>query len=140
MANRPKIVLYSPQQVNQSLGQYTSYDITPMEMVQIAAIPDADGYEVVVLDANLYSPEEGHRRAVEECKDAIIFGTTAILGYMVADGHLAVEKVRAACPDINIIAGGWFPSTCPEVYLSTGHYDAAEYERQVNGETGFGDA
>ncbi|MBM3977651.1 MAG: B12-binding domain-containing radical SAM protein [Planctomycetes bacterium] len=125
MARKPKIVLYQSQQVNQDLGQYTSYDILPLEMLHVGALPDKEGYEVVILDASLYSNEEAHRRALEHCKDAIIFGTTAILGYMVADGHLAAQKVRAAFPGIKIIAGGWFPSVVPEAYLNgDGVYDA----------------
>lgn len=124
-SRKPKIVLYYPQQVDQDLdGQFTSYDIIPLELLHIGALPDAAGYEVVIVDANLYSNEEGHRRVVEACEGAAILGTTAILGYMVADGHLAAEKVRAAHPDIKIIAGGWFPSVLPEEYLETGVYDA----------------
>ncbi len=119
-----KIVLYQPQQVNQELGQFTSYDMLPLEMLHVGAIPDAEGHEVVVIDASLYSHEEAHRRALEACEGAAIFGTTAILGYMVADGHRAARKVRERFPDIKIIAGGWFPSVLPEAYLETGIYDA----------------
>ena len=124
MSTKPKIVLYQSQQVNQDLGQFTSYDMLPLEMLHIAAIPDSEGYEVVIIDASLYSHEEAHRRAVEETKDALIFGTTAILGYMVADGHQAARKVKAANPHVKIIAGGWFPSCLPETYLESGVYDA----------------
>jgi len=124
MSRKPKIVLYQSQQVNQELGQFTSFDMLPLEMLHIAAIPDAEGCEVVIIDASLYSHEEGHRRAVEACEGAAFFGTTAILGYMVADGHHAAQKVRAAYPDITIVAGGWFPSCLPEAYLETGVYDA----------------
>lgn len=125
MSRKPKIVLYQAQQVNQDRGEYTSYDILPLEMLHVGALPDREGYEVVIIDASLYSIEEAHRRAVEECADADIFGTTAILGYMVADGHLAAVKVRAANPKIKIIAGGWFPSCLPEAYVNgEGVYDA----------------
>lgn len=124
MSKKPKIVLYEPQQVNQELGQYTSYDILPLEMLAIASLPDAEGYEVVVLDASLYSHAEAHKRAVEACEGALIFATTSILGYMVADGHLAAMAVKAAHPEVKIITGGWFPSTLPESFLCTGIYDA----------------
>ena len=124
MSRKPKIVLYQSQQVNQDNGQFTSYDMLPLEMLHIAGFPVEEGYEVVILDASLYSNEEAHRRAVEACEGAMIFGTTAILGYMVADGHMAAMKVKEAHPNIRVIAGGWFPSVCPEAYLSTGLYDA----------------
>lgn len=124
MAKKAKIVLYEPQMVDQRTGEVGSYDLLPLEMLHIAAIPDKEGYEVVILDANLYSHEEAHRRAIDECKDAIIFATTQILGFMVADGHECATKVRAAYPKINIIAGGWFPSCLPDMYLQSGVYDA----------------
>ncbi len=127
MSRKPKIVLYRPQMVDRRTGEFPSYDQLPLEMLHIAAIPDAEGYEVKVLDANLYEHDEAHRMAVEWCSDAAIFGTTAILGYTVADGHMAAEAVRAAYPDIKIITGGWFPSVAPEQYLKTGIYDAVAF-------------
>ena len=119
-----KIVLYQAQQVNQDTGQFTSFDMLPLEMLHIAAIPDAEGYEVVIIDASLYSHEEAHRRALEACEGAAIFGTTAILGFMVADGHRIAIKVRERFPKMFVIAGGWFPSCLPQGYLETGIYDA----------------
>ncbi|MEZ5980122.1 MAG: radical SAM protein [Planctomycetota bacterium] len=121
---KPRLVLYQPQQVDKSLGQFNSYDILPLEMLHIGALPDREGYDVVLIDASLYSLEDAHRIALEKCEGAAVFATTAILGYMVADGHLAASKVRERYPDIKIIAGGWFPTCLPEAYLSTGVYDA----------------
>jgi radical SAM superfamily enzyme YgiQ (UPF0313 family) len=121
---KPRLVLYQSQQVDKSLGNRPSMDILPLEMLHVAALPDREGYDVVVIDASVHAPEEAHRIAVEACAGAAVFGTTALLGFMVADGHRAAQRVRAAHPDIKIIAGGWFPSTLPEAYLSTGVYDA----------------
>ena len=39
MNRKPKIVLYQAQQVNQDQGQFTSYDMLPLEMLTIAAYP-----------------------------------------------------------------------------------------------------
>ena len=122
--SKPKIVLYQPQLLDPARGFYISYDLLPLEMLQIAALPDLQGYDVTILDANLYSQADAHARAVELAREADIFGTTAILGYMVTDGHLAAQQVRAENPDLKILAGGWFPSCAPEVYLETGLYDA----------------
>ena len=91
---KKKIVLYQPKQVDESLGLESSKDMLPLEMLQIGAIPDAEGHEVVIVDASLYTHAEAHRLALEACEGAAIFATTAILGYMVADGHFASEKVR----------------------------------------------
>ncbi len=124
MKRRGKIVLYQPLAKDPATGQFPSFYQLSLEMLHVGALPDREGYEVVVIDANLHAQEEAHRRAVDEARDALIFGTTAILGYMVWDGHLAARKVRAACPGIKIVAGGWFPSCWPEGYLETGVYDA----------------
>lgn len=122
--SKPKIVLYQPQFLDPSRNFYISYDLLPLEMLQIGALPDQQGYDVTILDANLYGQQEAHDRAVELAREADIFATTAILGYMVTDGHLAAARVRAENPHLKIIAGGWFPSCAPQVYLETGVYDA----------------
>src|SRR5688572_27214827 len=65
MIRRPRIVLYQPQQVNQRIGHQGSFDMLPLEMLHIAAIPVHRGYDVQIIDASLYSIEEGHRLALE---------------------------------------------------------------------------
>ncbi len=124
MGRKPRIVLYQPQQVRQELGLQTSFDMIPLEMLHVSAIPVQEGYDVEIIDGPLYAPEEGHRRAVEAARDADIFGTTSLLGYTLYDGHVCAKKVKAANPKIRIIAGGWFPSCLPQLYLETGLYDA----------------
>lgn len=124
MHRKPRIVLYQPQQVNQAIGHRPSYDMLPLEMLHIAAIPVHEGYEVTIIDASLYSVEEGHQRAIDATRDADIFGITAILGYMVRDGHECARKVKAANPQLRVIAGGWFPTCLPGAYLESGIYDA----------------
>jgi anaerobic magnesium-protoporphyrin IX monomethyl ester cyclase len=122
-ARRGKIVLYQPQQVDTSIGPRSSGDMLPLEMLQIGARPDRDGYEVVIIDGSLYSQEEAHRRVLEACEGAMLYGTTGILGFMVKDGYLCSRKVRARFPDLKIVAGGWFASVRPDLLLRTGVYD-----------------
>jgi hypothetical protein len=93
-----KLVLYQPQQVDKSLGHFNSFDILPLEMLHIGALPDQEGYDVVIVDASLYSLEDAHRIALEHCDGALVFATTAILGYMVADGHAAAQKDARSTP------------------------------------------
>lgn len=118
-----KIVLYQPQQVDQSLGTPSSGDMIPLEMLQIAAYPDSQGFEIVIIDGSLYDQETAHRMAAEACEDAMLYGVTGILGFMVKDGYLCTQRVRAANPDIKIVAGGWFASVRPDLLLKTGIYD-----------------
>jgi radical SAM superfamily enzyme YgiQ (UPF0313 family) len=119
-----KIVLYQPQQVDTRLGPDSSKDLLPLEMLTIAAFPVRDGYEVVIIDGSLYTPEEAHRRAVEACDGAMLYATTGILGYMVTDGFLTSSLVKERHPKLPMFIGGWFASVRPELQLATGLYDA----------------
>jgi len=121
---KKKIVLYQPQQVDESLGLPSSKDLLPLELLTISAYPVADGYEVVIIDGSLYSPEEAHRRVLEACEGALLYATTGILGYMVTDGWMCSQQVKARHPELPMFIGGWFASVRPELQLSTGLYDA----------------
>ncbi len=121
---KKKIVLYQPKQVDETLGRESSKDLLPLEMLSIAGYPLENGYEVVIVDGSLYHGEEGHRRLLEECSEAMLVGTTGILGYMVTDGWLAISKVKARHPDLPAVIGGWFASVRPDLMLETGLYEA----------------
>jgi radical SAM superfamily enzyme YgiQ (UPF0313 family) len=122
--SRKKIVLYQPQQVDASIGPPCSGDMLPLEMLTISAYPHADGYEIEIIDASLYSQEEGHRRALEACEGAMLYGSTGILGFMVTDGYACAQKVRERFPNLPRIIGGWFGSVRPDLMLREGVYDA----------------
>ena len=121
---KKKIVLYQPQQVDESLGLPSSKDLLPLELLTISAYPVADGYEVEIIDGSLYSPEEAHRRVLEACEGAMLYATTGILGFMVTDGWLCSQQVKARHPELPMFIGGWFASVRPELQLETGLYDA----------------
>lgn len=123
-APRKRIVLYFPLQADPRGGVGASKDLLPLSVLTLAAWPERDGYEVCVLDGNLYSQEEAHRKVVEACEGAFLFGTTGILGYQVTDGWLCAQRVRAAHPHLTSVIGGWFASAAPEVVLATGLFDA----------------
>jgi radical SAM superfamily enzyme YgiQ (UPF0313 family) len=124
IVRKPKIVLYQPQQVDESLGLPSSKDLLPLEMLTISSWPVQDGYEVVIVDGSLYPAEEAHRRVVEACEGALLYSTTGILGYMVTDGLAASKKVKARFPKLPMFIGGWFASVRPDLQLESGLYDA----------------
>ena len=122
---KKKIVLYQPQQVDAALGRESSKDMLPLESMAIAAWPLKDGFEVVIIDGSIEADREhAHRKVVEACEDAVLFGSTGILGFMVKDSYQCAEKVRAAYPDLTMVVGGWFASVKPELELRDGVYDA----------------
>ena len=124
IARKKRIVLYHPQFADETRGETSAKDVLPLSLLTIAAWPLADGYEVVLIDGCLYPQEEAHRRVLESCEGALLYATTGILGYQVADGHLCSQKVKARHPDLPAFLGGWFASVVPELQLETGLYDA----------------
>ncbi len=121
---KPKIVLYFPQQADPKLNAPSGKDLLPLSLLTIAAIPANEGYEVVLIDGNLYPAEEAFVRTVEACEGALLFATTGILGYQLADGYLCAQRVKARHPRLPMFIGGWFASVAPECQLATGLYDA----------------
>jgi radical SAM superfamily enzyme YgiQ (UPF0313 family) len=124
MIQRPKrrLVLFLPHRADPAQGVRVSADLTPLELLQIAAIPDQEGYEIVLIDAMIHDDYE--RRIVEACDGALLFASSCILGYQITHGAEVARMVRARFPDLPIIWGGWFPSVCPELYLDAGIADA----------------
>ena len=121
---RKRIVLYYPRQTDERSGTSPGMDLLPVALLSIAAWPVRDGYEVVIVDGNLYSADEAHRRVVEACEGALLYGTSGILGHQVADGLHCTRRVKARHPDLPAVIGGWFASVMPELQLATGLYDA----------------
>ena len=119
-----KVVLYYPLQSDPDRGLVTSFHLQPMALLAIAGWPLADGYEVVLIDGNLYTPEEAQRRVVEACEGALLYATTGILGFAVADGFHCTRAVKEAHPELPCFIGGWFASSDPGLQLETGLYDA----------------
>ena len=126
MTPRKRIVLYHPQGWRDRKGPpYCRYTHElPLALLAIAAWPIEDGYEVVLVDGSRFEAEDAHRRAAEACDGALLFATTGILGWQVADSMLCARAVKARHPRIPAVIGGWFASVAAEMELATGLYDA----------------
>ena len=119
---KPKIVLFLPHRADPSRGERFSADLLPLELLQIASGPVADGFEVVMIDAMI---EPDYLKKIDEaCEGALLFASSCILGYQVYDGYVAAKMVREKHPNLPIIWGGWFPSVTPEMYITNGIADA----------------
>ena len=119
---KKKIVLFLPHRADPTRGEAFSADLLPLELLQIASGPVADGFEVVMLDAMI---EENYvEKVLEACDGALCFASSCILGYQVYDGYVVAKAVRERYPDLPIVWGGWFPSVIPEMYLEQGLADA----------------
>jgi radical SAM superfamily enzyme YgiQ (UPF0313 family) len=132
--NSKKIVLFLPHRADPSRGETFSADLLPLELLQIASGPVADGYEVVMIDA-MIEPDY-IAKVLEACDGALCFASSCILGYQVYDGYRVAKAVREKYPDLPIIWGGWFPSVVPEMYLE---HDIADAVGLGQGELTFRD-
>ncbi|MCH2583414.1 MAG: B12-binding domain-containing radical SAM protein, partial [Planctomycetes bacterium] len=119
---KKKIVMFLPHRADPGRGEMFSADLLPLELLQIATGPAAEGYEIVLLDAMI---EENYiEKVLEACDGALCFASSCILGYQVYDGYVAAKMVREKHPGLPIIWGGWFPSVIPEMYLEANIADA----------------
>jgi radical SAM superfamily enzyme YgiQ (UPF0313 family) len=120
--SKPKVVLFLPSRVDPSIGDLPSADLLPLEMLHIAPVAEAAGWEVVVIDA--MTEPDYLEQTLSACEGASVFGSSCILGYQVWDGAKVAQAVRARFPKLPIVWGGWFPSAIPELYLSSDICDA----------------
>ncbi|HRV80596.1 MAG TPA: cobalamin B12-binding domain-containing protein, partial [Planctomycetota bacterium] len=115
MIQRKKhIVLFMPHRADPREGVRVAADLLPLELLQIAAWPDKDGYTVHIVDAMVHP--DYMERLMELCDGALLFASSCILGYQVAHGAEVAKAIRARFPKLPIIWGGWFPSVAPELY------------------------
>ena len=111
-----------PHRADPGEGVRVSPDLLPLELLQIATLPDRDGYEVHIVDAMVH--DDHMKRLMELCDGALLFASSCILGYQVTHGAQVAKAVRRRFPDLPIIWGGWFPSVLPERYLEEKIADA----------------
>lgn len=71
--SRGKIVLYFPMQADPAKGLVSGRDLLPLSVLTIAGLPDREGYEVVIIDGNLYSEAEAQARVIAACEGALAF-------------------------------------------------------------------
>ena len=121
-ARSRRLVLFLPRRDDPVRGEPYSADLTPLELLQIAGGPVAEGYEVELIDAMV--DDDYLERVLEACGGALLFASSCILGYQVWDGYRVARAVRERHPRLPIVQGGWFPSVVPEMYLEQGLADA----------------
>ncbi len=117
-----RIVLFLPHRANPAEGVRVSADLLPLELLQIATYPEAEGYEVHLVDAMVH--EDYMAKLDELCDGALMFASSCILGYQVSHGAEVATRLRQKYPNLPMVWGGWFPSVAPELYLREGIADA----------------
>ena len=95
---RKKLVLYLPLRADPERRERVSADLLPLELLQIAGGPVAEGYDVVLIDAMVEDDPLG--AVLAACEGALLFASSCILGYQVWDGAVVARSVRARHPDL----------------------------------------
>ena len=89
---RRKVVLFLPHRADPTRGEIFSADLLPLELLQIAIGPVANGFEVILIDA-MIEPKY-LEKVLEACDGALCFASSCILGYQVYDGYVVAKAVR----------------------------------------------
>ena len=100
-----KIVLYNPKPLPKSptFG-------APLALLSICKLLSKNDYEITIISDNLY--KQPYEKALEECKDAVLLGITALTGHQIIDGLKIARLVKEKYPNIPIVWGGWHPLCC----------------------------
>src|SRR5262245_16992016 len=112
---RDKVVLFFP-------SYYSDEAAPPLALIHLAAPLVAKGYRVKIVDSAI--TPDGTAAVLAECEDAVCLGVSMVTGPMITQGVEVARAVRAAHPELPIVAGGWHASILPEQTLQSPYIDA----------------
>lgn len=115
MGVRKPVVLFFP-------SYYSDEAAPPLALIHLAAPLVAAGHEVRIIDSAVEADPE--RSVLQALDGACALGVSMVTGPMITQGVSVAAAVRAARPDIPIVAGGWHPSILPEQTLRSPLFDA----------------
>ena len=75
---KQRLVLFLPHRADPDQGIRVAADLLPLELPQIAALPEANGYEVHIVDAMVH--DDYMERLMQLCDGALLFASSCILG------------------------------------------------------------
>jgi radical SAM superfamily enzyme YgiQ (UPF0313 family) len=111
----PKVVLFFP-------SYFSDEAAPPLALLHLAAPLVERGYRVSIVDSAVAA--DSVAEVLSECRDAVCLGISMVTGPMIVQGVEVAKAVRAAHPDLPIVAGGWHPSILPEQTLASPFLDA----------------
>jgi radical SAM superfamily enzyme YgiQ (UPF0313 family) len=106
-----RVVLYQPR---------AEGHILPLALVHVASMFSPD--RVVIVDGRL--ERDPHRRLADLAPEAVAVGMSVLTGAPILDALAASRALKAACPNLPVVWGGWHPSLMPEQCLASGVVDA----------------
>jgi len=115
MTARKPVVLFFP-------SYYSDEAAPPLALIHLAAPLVAKGHEVRIVDSAV--EDEPEKAVLAALEGACALGVSMVTGPMITQGVAVAAAVRAARPEIPIVAGGWHPSILPEQTLRSPLFDA----------------
>lgn len=110
-----KIILYHPQP-----SELPQHNYTPLSLLRASAILAQKGYPILIKS---YFEKNKKEKILEEAKDGLCLGITALTGYQIYDGLKMAKIVKQKFPKLPIIWGGWHPTILPEQTLKNEYVD-----------------
>ena len=115
-AKIPTVVLYEPV-----YWESQSISRAPLGLLAISSLLDREGYKISIISQTLH--EEPEKKAVEDCRNAICFGITALTGFQIVDGLRVAKMIKEKYPDLPIVWGGWHATLEPETTIESPYVD-----------------
>jgi anaerobic magnesium-protoporphyrin IX monomethyl ester cyclase len=110
-----KVVLFFP-------SYFSDEAAPPLALIHLAAPLVGKGYRVHIVDSAV--SDDPVAEAVAACEGAVCLGISMVTGPMITQGVAVARAVRAAHPELPIVAGGWHASILPEQTLRSPFLDA----------------
>ena len=83
----------------------------PLALIALGSAFDLEKYTIVIIDGRI--EKNPHQKVLDEIKDALCFGVTALTGNPIKDALEVTQKVKQEQPNLTTIWGGWHTSLFP---------------------------
>src|SRR5687768_14024788 len=110
-----KVVLFFP-------SYYSDEAAPPLALIHLAAPLVEKGYDVRIVDSAVTA--DSVTAVLRETEGALCLGISMVTGPMITQGVEVARAVRAARPELPIVAGGWHASILPTQTLRSRFVDA----------------
>jgi radical SAM superfamily enzyme YgiQ (UPF0313 family) len=102
---KPLILLYNPK------AAYPGYQRLPHSLLQLGTLLE-DRYPYAIVDGNLDQERDRAAEIIEQVRrDGVRYlGVTIMPGPQLQQAVPDIKRIKAACPDLKVIVGGYFPT------------------------------